>query len=213
MVFPLSQSLSANWCLLHFHWLSIKWAQPPYSVFAPFGAELGVWRKFCIVGIHFNTSKVNSSICVLMYFMKELLAHCLIIIIAKIGTPPRYVAFADSDLIECVPTSWASMHSAASPYAFTPSRRAFSTILLVTCSILPLFQMADTGIALEAPLYAEMRVTSAVHCMTGQRMGSFVFHCVMVFNFLPFFCILKVMASLFAELRFGEELGILLLSL
>ncbi len=72
---------------------------------------------------------------------------------------------------------------------------------------------ADTGIASEAPLYAEMRVTSAAHCTTGQRMGSFVFHCVMVFNFLPFFCISKVMASLFADLRFGEGFGILLLSL
>ncbi len=105
------------------------------------------------------------------------------------------------------------MRSAASPYAFTPSRRAFSTILLVTCSTLPLFQTADTGVASEAPLYAEMRVTSAAHCTTGQRMGSFVFHYVMVLNFLPFFCVSKVMASLFAELRFGEEFGILLLSL
>ena len=105
------------------------------------------------------------------------------------------------------------MHSVASPYAFTSSRRAFSTILLVTCSILPLFQMADTGIASEAQWYAEMSVTSAAHCTTGQRMGSFVLHCVMVLNFLPFFCVSKVMASLFAELRFGEEFGILSLSL
>ncbi len=48
--------------------------------------------------------KVNSSICILMYFMKELLAHLPIIIIAKTGTPPRYIAIADPDLIECVPT-------------------------------------------------------------------------------------------------------------
>jgi hypothetical protein len=105
------------------------------------------------------------------------------------------------------------MHSATSPYAFTPLRRAFYTILLVTYSILPLFQTADTGVASEAPLYAEMRVISAAHCTTGQRMGALILHCVMVFNFLPFICVSKVMASLFAELRFGEEFGILSLSL
>jgi len=35
-----------------------------------------------------------------MYFMKESLDHRPIIMIAKTGTPPRYIAIADPDLIE-----------------------------------------------------------------------------------------------------------------
>ncbi len=86
-----------------------------------------------------------------MYFIKESLVHCPIIMMAKTGTPPRYIAIADPDLIECVPTLRALMHSADSPYAFTPSRRAFLTVLLLICLILPLFHTADTGIASELP--------------------------------------------------------------
>ncbi len=86
-----------------------------------------------------------------MYFIKESLAHHPIIMMAKTGTPPRYIVIADPDLIECVPTLRASMRSADSPYAFTPSRRAFSTVLLLICLILPLFYTADTGVASKLP--------------------------------------------------------------
>ncbi len=50
-----------------------------------------------------------------MYFIKESLAHCPIIMMAKTGTAPRYIAIADPDLIECVPPLRASMRSADSP--------------------------------------------------------------------------------------------------
>ncbi len=86
-----------------------------------------------------------------MYFIKELLAHRPIIMMAKTGTLLRYIAIADPNLIECVPTSRASMRGEDSPYAFTPSHRAFSTVLILICSILPLFYTADTGVASELP--------------------------------------------------------------
>ncbi len=90
-------------------------------------------KKCCMVSIFFNTLRVNSLICFLMYFIKAVLDHCPIIMMAKTGTPPRYIAIAAPACMEWVPTLWQWMLSLASSAAMTPSHKADSTILLVTC--------------------------------------------------------------------------------
>jgi hypothetical protein len=47
---------------------------------------------------------VNASTSFHMHFMNELLDHRPIIIIVNSGTPPRYIAIAAPDHIECIPT-------------------------------------------------------------------------------------------------------------
>ncbi len=70
-------------------------AYPPYSALAvpaePTGEWFGTCRKCCVVSIREETSKVNCSICFRMYAIKASLDQRPIIIIAKTGTPPRYM--------------------------------------------------------------------------------------------------------------------------
>ncbi len=104
------------------------------------------------VSIFLDTLKVNSSICLRMYFMKASLDHLPIIMMAKTGTPPRYIAIADPDRMECVPTSCFWILSFVSPKATTPSLSAVSIILLVMWVSLLDVHTADIGVAGVVPL-------------------------------------------------------------
>ncbi len=146
--------------------------------------------------------------------MNASLLHHPIIMIAKTGTPPRYIAIASPDGMECVPISCFLMQSFVPPIATTASWRACSTILLVAWDIQLFHQMADTGVVGDAPLYLLIRSTIAVHWMTGQRTSLPVFHWVMVSSLHLFFCMMNVMETLLAVLRAeANKWGISLLSL
>ena len=84
--------------------------------------------------------------------MKEVLDQRPMSMIANTGTPPKYIAIAAPERMECVPTSCRRMRSLTSPNATTPSPSAVSTIFPVTCSIFPLCQTAETGVSGPAPL-------------------------------------------------------------
>ncbi len=71
---------------------------------------------------------------------------------AKTGTPPRYIAIADSDRMECVQTSCFWILSFVSPKATTPSLSAILIILLVIRVSLLDVHTADTGVAGVVPL-------------------------------------------------------------
>ncbi len=77
---------------------------------------------------------MNSSICLRIYFINASLDHRPIIMIAKTGTPPRYIAIAAPDRIECVPTSEGAMRSRSGPYVEIASRSDEVTCVAVTCS-------------------------------------------------------------------------------
>ncbi len=95
---------------------------------------------------------MNSLICLRMYFMKALLNHLPIIMMAKTGTPPRYIAIADPDWMECVPTSCFWILSFVSLKATTQSLSAVLIILFVMWVSLLDVHMADTGVAGVVPL-------------------------------------------------------------
>jgi hypothetical protein len=146
--------------------------------------------------------------------MNASLLQLPIIMILKMGTPPRYIAIAAPDLIECITTSCFLMRSFVSIIATILSCKACSMILLVMWDIQFADQTADTGVVGNAPIYLLICLTIAAHWMTGQRMSLPVFHWVIVSSSCPFFCMTKVSATLLAELReVLDECGILLLAL
>jgi hypothetical protein len=59
-------------------------------------------------------------------------------------------------------------------------------------------QTADTGVLSDDPGYEEIRAMRAAHCFMGHRVEWSVRHCVTVSDFLSFFCVSKVMATLSA---------------
>jgi hypothetical protein len=62
-----------------------------------------------------DTSKVNSLISFLIYFINAFDNHQLISMIVNFGTPPRYIAMAAPDWMECVPTLCLKIRSLALP--------------------------------------------------------------------------------------------------
>ncbi len=87
-----------------------------------------------------------------MYFMKASLNHLPIIMMTKTGTPPRYIAIADPDRMECVLTLCIWILSFVSLKATTLSLSAVLIILLVIWVSLLVVHMADTGVAGVVPL-------------------------------------------------------------
>ncbi len=71
---------------------------------------------------------------------------------AKTGTPPKYIAIAAHARMECVPTLPWWMQSLFLPHAMMPLTSTFSTILLVMCSMQPRVQTAETGVSSVAPV-------------------------------------------------------------
>ncbi len=87
-----------------------------------------------------------------MYFMKALLDHLPIIMMAKTGTPPRYIAIADPDRMECILTSCFWILSFVSLKATTQSLSVVLIILLVMWVSLLDVHTTDTGVAEVVPL-------------------------------------------------------------
>ena len=131
--------------------------------------------------------------------MNAMLDHRPIIMIAKTGTPPRYIAIAAPARMEWVPTSCCWMRRLSSPMATTPSRRADSMCLLVMWAIRFRTKTVDTGVEGVVFGYVHIRLTIAAHWMTGQRVAWSVRHWVMVSFLRPFFWETNVMETRSAE--------------
>ncbi len=118
-----------------------------------------------------------------------------IIMIAKTGTFPRYMAIAAPDRMECVPISCVQMRSLSSPIATTPSSSADSTSLLVMCESFPRVRVAETGVDGDESGYDRILVTIFAYWVTGQSTTSFVLHWVIVSFLRAFFWVTKMMAT------------------
>ncbi len=70
-----------------------------------------------------------------MYLRKALLDQQPIIMIKKTGHPPRNIAIAALEQMECVPISSTKMWRVSSPIALTASRNAFLICVEVMYSI------------------------------------------------------------------------------
>ena len=127
--------------------------------------------------------------------MKAMLCQSPIIMIAKTGIPPRYMAIAAPDRMDCVPMSCVQMRSLSSTIATTPSRSADSTSLLVMCESIPRVRVADTGVDGDEIGYDRILVTICARWVTGQSTSSFVLHWVIVSFLGAFFWVTKVMAT------------------
>ena len=110
----------------------------------------------------------------------------------KTGQPPRNIAMAAPERMECVPTSVGAMWRKSSPIAETASRNAFAICFDVMWSMRSHLQMAEMGVSLVDPGYDRIRRTMAAAARTGQRVMSPDAIWVVVSFFSSFFCISKV---------------------
>jgi hypothetical protein len=89
---------------------------------------------------------------------KASLDQRLIIMMRNMGHPPRNIAIAMPEQMECVPVSSAVMWRVSSPIAKMAPRSSFLICLEVMCSMRWYCQMAEIGVSLLAPVRITVRI-------------------------------------------------------
>ncbi len=86
-----------------------------------------------------------------MYHRKASLDQRPIIMIRKTGHPPRNIAIAAPEQMECVPILSTKMWRVSSPIALTASCNTFLICVEVMCLIQLFLQTAEIGVSWLAP--------------------------------------------------------------
>ena len=133
------------------------------------GSKSGVVKNDGLRSILRDTLWVNCSTWRRIYRRNASEDHLPIIMMEKVGTPSKYIAIADPDLIECVPISSFENPRRFSPMAAAADRSLFRAVVDEICLSVLLSRMVFTEVSEEVPGYERMRRVTLAHALTGQR--------------------------------------------